>query len=228
MAEWLRRWTRDLVVWGSIPSPSVMCKSLGKALNPHRLCPPNSNGYQVERKLVLCEWLQLQKTRCILNREMRLWKSEFQYLGVNNVKSTVRTWNIWTINTYLYLFKLLNCNRRNANSKNSNISTKKCQLSVYGNIDWWCENCRTKWILIGYISLIDLLIYILLIFVVLKLHFNNQFVGDTIWYWGWFDWKYGEKLRGFRCLKVYLFCDVDWYIIIDIVIITTTTNNNKQ
>ena len=59
MAEWLRHWTRDLGVWGSIPAAPVMCKSVGQALNPH--CPPSSNGYQVERKLVLCEWLQLQK-----------------------------------------------------------------------------------------------------------------------------------------------------------------------
>ena len=33
----------------------------GQALNPHILCPPSSNGYQVERTLVLCEWLQLHK-----------------------------------------------------------------------------------------------------------------------------------------------------------------------
>ena len=48
-------------VWGSIPTALVMCKSLVQALYPHRLCPPSSNAYQVERKLVLCEWLQLQK-----------------------------------------------------------------------------------------------------------------------------------------------------------------------
>ena len=31
------------------------------ALNPHRLCAPSNNVNQVERKLVLWEWLQLQK-----------------------------------------------------------------------------------------------------------------------------------------------------------------------
>ena len=51
MAEWLRRWTRDIGVWGSIPAAPVMCKSLGQTLNPHRLCPPSSNGYQVEHKI---------------------------------------------------------------------------------------------------------------------------------------------------------------------------------
>ena len=33
VAEWLRSWTRDLGVWGSIHAVSVMCKSLGQALN---------------------------------------------------------------------------------------------------------------------------------------------------------------------------------------------------
>ena len=61
VAEWLRRWIRDLGVWGSSPAAPIMCKSLGHALNTHRFCPPSSNRYQVERKLVLCEWLQLQK-----------------------------------------------------------------------------------------------------------------------------------------------------------------------
>ena len=37
-------WTRDLGVWSSIPSVSVICKSHGQALNPHCLCPPSSNG----------------------------------------------------------------------------------------------------------------------------------------------------------------------------------------
>ena len=32
-----------------------LCKILLQALNPHRLCPPSSNGYQVELNLVLCE-----------------------------------------------------------------------------------------------------------------------------------------------------------------------------
>ena len=51
VAQWLRHWTQDLGVWGSIPAALLMCKSLGQALNPHRLCPPCSNMYQVERKI---------------------------------------------------------------------------------------------------------------------------------------------------------------------------------
>ena len=43
-------------------------------------------GTRWNEKLVLCEWLQLQKMRC-RPREMRLWKSEFRHLGVINVKS---------------------------------------------------------------------------------------------------------------------------------------------
>ena len=81
----------DLRSRGLIPTALVMCKSLGQALNPHCLCQPNSNGYQVERKLILCEWLQLQKLLCTLPRKMRLWKSELQYLGVINVKSAEPT-----------------------------------------------------------------------------------------------------------------------------------------
>ena len=50
VAEWLKRMTRDLGVWGSIPAALVMCRSLGQALNPHRLWPPSSNGYLVERE----------------------------------------------------------------------------------------------------------------------------------------------------------------------------------
>ena len=42
-------------------------------------------GTRWHGKLVLCERLQLQKVLCILPRWMRLWKSEYQYLGVINV-----------------------------------------------------------------------------------------------------------------------------------------------
>ena len=61
VAEWLRHWTQDLKVWGPMSAALIMCKSLGQALNPHCFYPPSSNGYRVERKLVPCEWLQLQK-----------------------------------------------------------------------------------------------------------------------------------------------------------------------
>ena len=84
LRHWLRRWTKDQGVWGSIPVVLVMCTSVWQALNLRRLWPPSSNGYQVEQKLVVCEWFQLQKMCCILPREMRLWKSEFQYYGGNS------------------------------------------------------------------------------------------------------------------------------------------------
>ena len=60
VALWLRLWTQDPGVWSSIPAALVMCQSFGWAFNPHHLWPLSSNGYQVERKLILCEWLQLQ------------------------------------------------------------------------------------------------------------------------------------------------------------------------
>ena len=72
--EWLKRWTRTLRVWGSYPADPV---HFGQALNPHRLCPTSSNGYQIE-------WLQMQKMCCILARFDKN-KSKFQYLGVINV-----------------------------------------------------------------------------------------------------------------------------------------------
>ena len=85
MVEWLKGLTLDPRSRSlRFDSSCVMCKSLGQALNSHFLCPSGSNGYQVERKLVLCDWLELQK---ITPKEMILWKSEFQYQLVNNVKS---------------------------------------------------------------------------------------------------------------------------------------------
>ena len=33
------------------------------------LIPPCNNGYQVDRKLVMCEWLQQQKMRFLLQRD---------------------------------------------------------------------------------------------------------------------------------------------------------------
>ena len=50
VAERLSCWTRDLEVWGMILA-ALLCKSLGKALNPQRLCPTSSNGYQVKWKI---------------------------------------------------------------------------------------------------------------------------------------------------------------------------------
>ena len=55
------RWTQDQGVRGSIPAVLVMFKRFGQDLNSHRLYSPSYNGYQVERKLALCELLQLHK-----------------------------------------------------------------------------------------------------------------------------------------------------------------------
>ena len=60
----------------------VMCKSLGQALYQHcASVHPAVMGTRWNERTILCEWLQLQKMRCTLPREMRLYKSEFQYLG---------------------------------------------------------------------------------------------------------------------------------------------------
>ena len=55
---------------GSIPATTVMCQNPGEARNPYRPYPSSSNGYQVELKLVMREWLQEQKIRAsILPRD---------------------------------------------------------------------------------------------------------------------------------------------------------------
>ena len=41
---------RSLGLGFDSPAP-ITCKSLGKVLNQHYLCPPRSNGYQVECKI---------------------------------------------------------------------------------------------------------------------------------------------------------------------------------
>ena len=86
MAERLRRLTRDLAVRRSIPAALVMCKSLGQALNPHRLCPPSINGYQVERKIGTVNGYSCRKCAAFSPGRWD-WKSEFRYLGVIDVKS---------------------------------------------------------------------------------------------------------------------------------------------
>ena len=48
VAEWLRCWTQDLGVWVAILAALVTCKNFEQALNRHRRCQPNSNGYQVD------------------------------------------------------------------------------------------------------------------------------------------------------------------------------------
>ena len=103
-AKWLRHWTWGLRVWGSIPVAPVMCRNLLQALNPHRLCSPSSNRYQVEQKLVLCECLEQQKMCCILPKEMRL-KAWVLIPGGNWCNVCWTQGDIWTINT-CYLFKI--------------------------------------------------------------------------------------------------------------------------
>ena len=46
----------------------------------------------------------VKKSGCILTMEMRLWKSEFQYMGVNDAKSAKPTSDVWTIDIDLYLY----------------------------------------------------------------------------------------------------------------------------
>ena len=55
--------------------PAVLQHKHGRVHHQHPLNPlnhPNSDGYQVEQILVLCEWIQLQKKCCILPRKVRL------------------------------------------------------------------------------------------------------------------------------------------------------------
>ena len=52
VADRLRRLTRGIMVWSSIPDALVRCKSLGQALNPQCLWSPSSNGYLVHRSRV--------------------------------------------------------------------------------------------------------------------------------------------------------------------------------
>ena len=69
-----------------IPQRWSCVKALGKLWIYGRLWPPSSNGYQVERKLVLCEWLQLQNKVCrtdgdILAINIHLYLSLCPYTG---------------------------------------------------------------------------------------------------------------------------------------------------
>ena len=105
MAEWLRHWTQDLGVLGSIPAMPIMCEIHGQALNPHCFCPLSNNGYQVEWKLVLCEWLQLKKIAMHSPQvNDSVWKRWVQMSGDNSWKVWWTYWDILTINTHLYLY----------------------------------------------------------------------------------------------------------------------------
>ena len=61
VAEWLRHWTRDQGVWGSIPKALVMSKNLGQAVNHTTSVHPAVMGTRWNEKLVQREWLQLQE-----------------------------------------------------------------------------------------------------------------------------------------------------------------------
>ena len=94
-------------VCSSSPTVLVMCKSIGQALNPHCHSPTSSNGYQMERKLVLCEWLQLQK--------MWLHSSQTDKISKERVPVPWRNWcsvgwtcgDIWIKDISLHLFPLI-------------------------------------------------------------------------------------------------------------------------
>ena len=56
-------------------------------------------------KLVLCEWLQLQKIELHSAQGDETVKERVPIPGVNNVKSTEPVYrDIWTINIHLYFF----------------------------------------------------------------------------------------------------------------------------
>ena len=98
VAKWLRRWTRDLGF--SIPAVLVMCKSLGQAVNPHRLCPPSSYGYQVERKIGTV-WMATAAENCAAFSPGR-WDCE-RVSSRYKFRSTYG--DIWNINMHLYLYR---------------------------------------------------------------------------------------------------------------------------
>ena len=84
VAECLRRWTRDLGVWSSIPPVPVMFNSLGQALNPHRFCPPSSNGYQVEWKLAPASAVENDLHSSHRYKTVKVW---IIIPGVSDIKS---------------------------------------------------------------------------------------------------------------------------------------------
>ena len=99
----VRHWTRDLGVLGSISAVLVMCKKSGQALNLHHLCPPNSNGHQVEQNW---HWVNGYSCRKFVLRYQKdeCEKLEFQYLRVIDVKYAEPAGDIWTINIHLLPF----------------------------------------------------------------------------------------------------------------------------
>ena len=106
MDKRLKRWTQDLGVWSSIPAALVMCKSPGQSWIHTASVHPAVKGTRWNEKLVLCEWLQLQKIRCIQPGEMTV-KEWVPILGGNWCKVQWAFGDIWTINDHLFPFTFI-------------------------------------------------------------------------------------------------------------------------
>ena len=74
--------------------------SPGQALNPHRLCTPSSNGYQMERTLVLRMAIAAENARHSPQGDETV--KELVPTPEGKVKSAVPKGDIWAINTYTF------------------------------------------------------------------------------------------------------------------------------
>ena len=79
-AEWLRSWTRNPGIRGSIPAPLSLIETLGKFLIHTASVHPAVMGTRWNENW-LRKYFQQQKVCCIHRGDMKLCKSEFQYLG---------------------------------------------------------------------------------------------------------------------------------------------------
>ena len=85
MAEWLRHWTRDNRVWGSFLQRRSCVKALSKLWIHTTSAHLTVMGTRWNENCYSVNGYSCRKLRCIHPREIKLWKSEFQYLRVHNV-----------------------------------------------------------------------------------------------------------------------------------------------
>ena len=83
VAEWIRRWTRDLGVGVRFPQRRLCVKTLGKIWIHTATVHPAVMGNRWNENQHCVNGYSCRNLRFFLSREM--WKNEFQYLGVINV-----------------------------------------------------------------------------------------------------------------------------------------------
>ena len=92
-----------------------MCKSIGKALNPHRLCPSSSNGYLVERKSGTAAWMATAEENTLHSpQENETVKELVPISGGNWCKVRWAFGDIWTIEKATFTFTFINTRTKNA------------------------------------------------------------------------------------------------------------------